>query len=513
MEREDTQAAATAPKGSGLAGWMWALVWVAVGIGLRKVAASLGADHVPEWEAGPLLDAWGPEGFDPAATTRPVGVGRVHALLGSEGSPDIAAAREASLAVQVAALACAALCAAALSGLLDLGGRSLGRGVGWMAALWALHPAFIARGSNVGGESALGAGVCLAVAAFALWKRAGAWAWPLVPLGLWAALWLGGAVAAVGLGAGVLVFLMPIPKARSAVPVVAAVALAVAGVWFLEPPHRPALDTGMAHGLAELVDVTLPPLTEGAGAPLGRAGARYGQAFEAVAGEGPAAAFGGLVDRTLLDAFAPHRLSAGALFGLPAWLLGLLELFARGGLLLFAVAAWTRLRIDTESAWPRGGAVVGLVALALAALVQGVGPHLLASVDLVLLAVAGAGATASRPGGRGTRYLAFTLGGLLFATLAIASLVSEPPSRRWSTDLSRAGTPGADLVRALDALQPGAEAAELLPLVDALLDRRRPDLYHPRLALDLAERAAAASPTAAGVDEALRRARAAVGEP
>ncbi len=480
---------------------MWALVWLAIGVGLRQAAiASVGPD-IREWEAGALLDAWAPQGLDADASFRPVGPGWLMAWWLSDVSEtpgyDVAAARQASLWLQLLALGCAGLLVASLGGLLDMGSRSLGRGLCWMTAAWAVHPTLIASGVGISSEAVSGAACCLVLTALVLWRRVGWIAWSLLPVAFWLSAWAGGVVAASAVLAGLIVFVLPVPRLRTSFPLLSAVLLAGAGsVWLhqSESALMPALDTGPAHGVAQLAGRSLVQEPSDPVMPHALARHRYGQTLDVIAEEGPAAAIGGLVDRVLLDDLAPHRHAPSGVLGLPWVVQGVLELFIRGGLLLFAVAAWTRLKLDTESAWPRAGAVAGIVVLAGGCVAFGVGPHLFAPVDFVLLAVAGAGATGSRADGRSTRYLAFTLGGLLFCTLAVASLVSDPRQPRWSTSLMRTGTPGVEHVERLRALTPASTAGDLADAAMGLLAPSRPDLYHPRLALALAQSAVERSP-------------------
>lgn len=499
--------AARRPDGVALA-WIGTFAWLGLGLAVRIWWAARDTLPVSEWSARGFVQAWHQTTLGDWNRFTPPLAGwllpRIHA---ARGLPEILDVRLASLGLSLAALAAACLLAALLARSTRLPRRSLGRGLCWLTAVWALHPSLVATAVEPSNDGLLGGALCLALCGPALTLAGhGALGWVLLALGSLLALLAGGVAVAVALAVGLLVFLLPIPRLGQLLRVTSALLAAGVLAWTLQglgaEGRLATPDAGPAASLSALMQSVQPRQDELAVHPDVRVAEAYadvGAALEhADVGHLLAAAF----ERVLLEQLAPIRFrDTDAL----AWPLGLLDLFLRGGALLFAVAVLGRLKPRQDSAWPRAGVAVALVLLALLRAVAGVGPWAWAPLDLVLLGVAAAGATASRADRSGTRRLAFAAGGLVACSLAVAPALSDTAPSTWTRDLGHPSPWGADLVRRLASGGP-TDTAGHVGVAELLMLHQMPSLRMPEAALDHARRALELSPTDDAATGALLRA-------
>ena len=139
--------------------------------------------------------------------------------------------------------------------------RSMARAAVGVSLLWAVHPALIASGVGFGPEATAAFGASLLLACLALWHvsrvagRGLLWtglAWAAVTAAL-AATWLfGGIVLAAAVLLGLLIYLLPVPPWRAALPVL--LALAGWGIGKLLRPH-PVKGTASWRGLLLLAAI------------------------------------------------------------------------------------------------------------------------------------------------------------------------------------------------------------------------------------------------------------------
>jgi hypothetical protein len=307
--------------------------------------------------------------------------------------------------------------------------------------------------------------------------------WGLAVAGLTLGLILGGLLLALAFGVGLLIYLLPVPRLSVLAPVLVALVVA-GGVAALvqrgpdaERPWRP--DTEPLHALSALLEVAPPFPADISIDPDVRTDQVWADSVDEWKHTSVAVFGSRLLDQLLIGRLGPSRFEDGPW---PAWPTTLLDLFLRGGLMFFAVAVLGLLRPSAESAWPRAGVAVAVVAWGLLLVATGLGPHALAAVDLVLLGVAAAGAASSRPGGGRTRRLAFSVGGLMACTLAIAPATSGRPPLPWIAGLDHHGEPGRELVELLTGGGPST-VTDHVDVAQRLMRWDTPSLRQPEAAL------------------------------
>jgi hypothetical protein len=140
---------------------------------------------------------------------------------------------------------------------------------------------------------------------------------------------------------------------------------------------------------------------------------------------------------------------------------GLLDVFLRGGLILFASATLALSRRSGASAAPRAAAVVSLGAVGAFVVLAGVGPFALASFDWVLLALGAGGLAGADPARPGPRWIAFTIGGLMMVALGLWALASGHSPSPWTRQLTHMQSQGRSLVSVLTDGGPSSHAGHL----------------------------------------------------
>ena len=510
MSAADTRPPEPAPaRPAGVAAaWLGVPVWIAIGLAVRVWWASRESLAVGEWSARGFVQAWHPTTLaDWNRFTPPLAGWLLSRIHEARQLVEVLDVRLAALGLSLAALLMACLLAALLARSTRLPQRSLGRGLCWIAAVWALHPSLVATSVEPTNDGLLGGALCLALCGPALALAGhGMAGWVFLAAGSLAALLAGGVAVALALLVGLIVFLVPIPRLGQWLGVASALLVALALSWQLQglgaEGRLATPDAAPAASLSALMQVEVPGGRE---LPV-HPDVRVREAYSDVAAAYGRADIGHLLaaafERVLLEQLAPLRFDD---LGAWAWPVGLLDLFLRGGALLFAVAVLGRLKPRQDSAWPRAGLAVALVLLALSRAVAGLGPWAWAPVDLVLLGVAGAGATGSRPDRQGTRWLAFAAGGLVACSLAIAPALSDRAPSPWTRDLGHPASPGADLVRLLAGGGP-TDAAGHVAVAELCMHPQLPSLRMPEVAWQHASRALELSPADDAATGALLRA-------
>ncbi len=497
--------------------WLGVLVFGAVGIGLRVGWALRLGEDVRAWEADGFVRALAAQGLGAWNRVFPALTGMLFREAGAAGGwTTVVELRLVSVAVSVAALVACLDLAVVVSRDTGLGLRSVGRSLRWVVLVWALHPTLIDAATRPTEELLLGGVGCIVLASIVRWGAGGgALRWVLLAASFGLALVAGGLLLALPLAVGVLVFLIPVPRMGSALPLLAAVAVAAGAWWYvgargdgngLPPgPFRPP--SAPAYGAADLVGAPPPHPTRIPLDPDRREDSMFGLVAEAWGQRTVPWMVGRMLDRVMLDQLAGAQFEAVPLPSpLSRTVLTLLDLFVRGGVILFAVAVSALLRPKTESAWPRGGVVAGLIVMALVSVAGAVRPGALAPFDLVVLGVAGGGMAGTGAGRRaGVRRFAFAVGGLLLCSLTLAPRLTGRPPRVWDGPPRQPNAQGADLVRLLAGDGP-QDVVGQVQAANRLMEIESPFTRIPEAALEHALVATELAPTEDAVSELLVRA-------
>lgn len=520
--------AAPADPGAGLQAVL-CLLAILVGLALRLGHGATLDGWVGEWETDGFVMAYEGRPWDADNRVRAPGHGLLLGRL-AESLPDGAqvSVRWLSVGLSLLALLAAFQLVASASRATGMGRRSVARGCAFVATLWAVHPTLIRAAVSPTPESLTGGALCLLVAGLCrLRVRPGLVGWLGLTVGAALSVLVGGSVVALALVIGLLVYLLPVPRVLPALGALSAVVLALAAGWFVQrgpDPGRPVVpDTAPVHALLALTDTPPPHPND---APIDadvRAVQTLERAGQALGHADPLALALELARRAGPDLLGPRRLvpllrpGGLALFSGAegVWVpnvLGLWDVFLRGGLLLFALAVVGMARRKQEhSSWPRAGLMVGLVSLVLLSVAGAVGPLAMAPVDLLLLGAAGGGMAAADPRRPWTRRLAFAVGGVLLCTFLITAGVEDQPLTSWTRQLTHHQDEGALLVDILDDGGPDSalarrRAATLLTWPGA------PFLRRPTAALVHALEATKLDPEDGEAVELLIRAQAEVGD-
>ncbi len=450
--------------------WLLAALALAVGLGLRMaLAVSLG-DDVAEWEADlwiPVLDGWI---WGPVHRVRAPGAGWVFAEVAAfVGRDSLLLLRAACVALATGAFVVALGSALVIARHTRAGLRQPGLAAAWACGVWAASPNLVLASVHPAPETVVGAAGCLALGALA--ARTGRWrapAWLALVVGLSALAVAGGVVAASAIALGVLVYLLPVPRASAALPLLLAALLAAGAWWWAargpDASRRWQIESAPVHSLADLLD-----------APLGAArhdaldaDERTARLLDLVGSSFREAStlelLRALSRRVVVDLLGPDRFRDAPLPGLP---LALLDDFLRGGMLLFAAATLALLARGAPSSWPRGGLVAALLALGLLSAATATGPGALAGFDLIVLCAASAGVAGSgRDGGRARR-LGFAVGGLMLASLGASAWWSGQTSSDFLRHRDQESGQGRQLVQALLQDSPAAHLRAASLMLDA----------------------------------------------
>ncbi len=478
----------------------WWLLALVLGLGLRAGHAEAMASTALEWEADGFVAALEGRGWDAINRVRAPGIGLTMNRLGeSLGLTTILEVRMLCVALSLLALLAALDLALAGSRITGMTRRSVGRTLAWGTTVWALHPTLIRSAVSPTPELLLGGALCLALAGWARCHR-GAWilGLPLLALGSASAVVLGGSVVALALVAGLIVYLLPVPRLASALGALLAVGAALAlGALAQRGPEtlgREWLpDTAPAHSLLALADGRV--LTPGEvqfHAEVRELDTMH-RAYDAVASAPPLTLAFSLARRLGQDLLGPRRLAPllQGIVDIPeddSWLqarraMGLFDVLLRGGLLLFAFAVLGLAKVkEVRSSWPRAGIVVAALILVLVGAATAVGPLTLASLDLVLLGAAAAGVAGADPSRPWTRRLAFAVGGTLLCTLLITGGVDDRPLDPWMQAMGHSQREGQLLALLLENGGPSSLEEELRAC-HFLGRAQAPFLRRPRLAL------------------------------
>jgi hypothetical protein len=457
-----------------------------VGIGLRVGVAWTSADHAAEWEADGFVRAWEELPFGGLNQMRPPLSGWVfHQISELAALESILAVRLAGVGLSVISLVCAMMLTLALSGLTKAVRRSRGFALAWLTVVWAVLPTLFFSAPRPTGETLLGGVICLLCAALVVWgRRGGLLCWASLAAMTCVALLAGGVLLAAALGVGLLVYLVPVPRIGVALPVLLAFALGGIGAAWVAG-HRPGaerhfvpIDAAPAFAMAEL---TSTPIVLDARQPVDaalRTRAAYASAWTGARSAGPLGVASAASRRLVLDQLSPRRFDS---LGSPMLPVGLLDVFLRGGLLLFAVATLSLTRRGSESSWPRGGVVVALLLLIFVGIMTASSPFAWAPVDLVLLAVAAAGVAGADPDRPAIRWLAFSIGGVMLGALGLGAGLASLSLSPWSTQLTHRAQQGRQLVERLEHGGP-VDADGHLTAAYLLMDHAAPFLRFPEAA-------------------------------
>ena len=448
-----------------------------------------------EWEADAFVWAWsGPQTRLLASGCRPSGLQLVWELCGRlVGGPSVAGLRWAAIGLSLLSLVCA----------WDLmrtvrRWRKADAGTAGSASLslllgWAALPALIWAGPRLVPELVSGGAMCLVAAAVLRFRLRPGWAtWLWLSLSGALALAVGGAVVWVALTAGLLTYLVQLPRAPVALPLLLAWMLAIAAAVGLarvrddSRPWRP--DSGPAYALADLVDAPLLLNDHESLLAEVRADAVWRACGHALT-ERPATATAAALGRR-----GQALVSTSRFDGVPgpiAGLLGGLDAVATGVVLVLAAMTLAR---PADGGGSRGARVAALVAAAtwlIATIAGAAGPLALSGVLLVGLAVAVGGWSGSpAPAPRAAAGLA----GVLLLALAWPRPADDVPGgAAWLQQLTHVQGQGRQVVAQLVAGE-SRSAAESVQLSQLLMDSGAPFLRRPHRALESAREAARLDP-------------------
>jgi hypothetical protein len=471
-------------------------MWLLVGLVLRVAQAWSGTGGVAEWEADGFALGWEGRPWASWNRVRPPAFPRaVHAGVDALGLTSVRGVRLLWVSVSLLSLLAAWDLVRALAHWSRAPLRRDALALCWLTACWALLPTLVVSATTPTPEVLVGGALCLLVSAALRFRaRPGPvrWTWLVVTGAL--ALGLGGVVVAFALAVSLAVYMAPIPRLGTCVPLLLAAALAGTVAWVAQrgpDPSRPWLpDAAPAYVLATLVDAPLQLDDREPVDPDRRAARIWSLAADELAARRGLDLAGALTNRLLVDHLSPRRFEA--VTGLPVLPIGLADVFLRGGLVLFASVTLALSRRSQASAAPRAAAVAGLVALGGALVAAGVGPFALAGFDLVVLAIGVAGLAGADPDRPAPRWIAFTVGGLMLSALGLWALASGRAPSPWTRQLTHRQSQGSRLVGTLADGGP-ASAADHLLAASLMMDpaapfQRLPEAAHRHVlaALELA---------------------------
>ncbi len=499
------------PSGSQSLFWVFGLCGVLVGIGLRLCLAQSTGNAVEEWEADHFLRAW----EAPHVTInkdRPFLSYQVpHAVQQWTGVQGVEGLRQVGVWISCCALIGVALLAWCLSRWTGLDPGAKGRAACWIAWLWALHPTLLVSSVTPNGSHLLGFFLCITLSGGLLLQGQRTLpGWGLLTLGVLGSFLSGGVVVVAAMTVGLVIYLVPVPPFRAFLGTASAFAVAGA-LWFSnqgpvdsERPWVP--DIAGVHSVLALVEAP----TRGEVYTLSDRDDRTAwflkEARDVVSETPPLSFIRSWARRLVIDLHGPVRFDA-LTPPLLADVTGWIDVLLRGGLMLFGVAVLSVVRLRSTSAWPRGGAIAGALVLLALTVVTATTPFALASLDVVLLGVAGAGILGSSSAKRGGLRLAFALGGGVVLLFHLVIWQLGPAPSPWMTEHYRGGTEGDYLVSTIERLAGGVESGDdHLTVANGLLNPYTPLLRLPGVALKHAEKALYALPTEESATEVYVRA-------
>jgi hypothetical protein len=423
-----------------------------VGLGLRT-ALAFSRTTVAEWEADGFVLGWEGRPWDSWNRMRPPLLPwALHGGVDSFGLESVLQVRLLCVAVSLLCLLAAWDLVLALALWSRAPARQAGLALCWLTACWALFPTLIVTASTPTPEALVGGALCLFAAAvlrFRAHPGAVRWAWLVLTAAL--ALGLGGVLVAVALALALLAYLSPVPRLRLSLPVLLAAGLAGGAIWFLQrgPDESRAWlpDSGPAYALAALADLPLGLDDTEPVDPDRRARRVWSRVADELDSRRGLDLAGAVTHRLLVDRLSPRRFEAVS--ALPVLPIGLLDVFLRGGLVLFASATLALCRRSQASAAPRAAAVVGLLTLGIALVAAGIGPVSLATFDWLVLGLGVAGLLGADPRRPAPRRVAFAIGGLMLAALGLWAMASGRAPSTWTRQLSHMQSQGRTLVETL----------------------------------------------------------------
>jgi hypothetical protein len=454
----------TAPPAAGLGTFLVLVLAIGVGLLLRVGFARAGLPEVADWEADGFISVWEGRPWGALNRVRPVGSALVLSDLGRVlPVASVEAVRMLSIGLSLLGLLAAMACAASLGAVTGLSRRSSLRAASWIACLWAVEPTLIRSSVSPTPELMTGVTACLLVASLGLVRRSpGLLSWLGACACASAFVLSGGLMSAVALAVGVVVYLMPVPRFRRALVILAGLAVALGTGWFVqrgpdaERSWQP--DVAWAYSAASLLESER---VHPNNVPTD-ADRRSEQLLDAVrtsfSVQPPLTVARLWLGRLAFDLLGPRRLEPLAVAaGLPKhveerpdsvnvlYILGLFELFLVGGLLLFAMTVVGLVGPgEAPACWPRAAVVVSVVVWMLLLAFGAVGTGALSPFLLLLLGVAGAGVAGTDPRRAWTRRLAFAVGGVLLSTFMFSSGWRDEPTHPWLEGIgSTAGEGGA----------------------------------------------------------------------
>jgi len=465
-----------APPAAGVGTFMLLLLALVVGIALRVGFAHQLGPEVADWEADGFVTAWEGRPWGSLNRVRPVGSALVLTQLGRVlPVATVESVRLMSIGLSVLGLLAAMMCAASLGSITGLTRRSSLRAASWIACLWAVEPTLIRSAVSPAPELVMGTTACLLVAALAQLRRTpNVFTWLLACVGGAGFVLAGGLLSAVALSVGVVVYLIPVPRLKRALVILAGLAVVLGTGWFAqrgpdaERAWRP--DVAWAYSAGSLMGAPKPHPNNISTDGDRRASDLLDAVQQGVAVQQPLTVARTWLGRLAFDLLGPRRLEPLALAaGLPedelqrpesvnvTFVLGLFELFLMGGLLLFSMTVVGLVGPGSAPAcWPRAGVIVAVVAWLLLLTLGAVGPGALAPFVLLMLGVAGAGVAGTDPRRAWTRRLAFAVGGVLLSTFLFTSGWRDEPTEPWLEGLGMTAGEGSLVV---DLLADGGPAA------------------------------------------------------
>ncbi|MHC4845921.1 MAG: hypothetical protein ACYTCU_07145 [Planctomycetota bacterium] len=430
-----------------------ALLWLVLGLGLRAVLAWARTGGVAEWEADGFVLGWEGRAWDSWNRMRPpLHPWILHGGVEAFGLQSILQVRLLCVTVSLLGLLAAWDLVLALAHWSRAPARRVGLALCWLTGCWALFPTLIVSAVSPTPEVFIGGSLCLFLSAVLRFRaRPGPvrWAWMLATCAL--ALGVGGLLVAVAVALALVVYLVPVPRLGVSLPLLLAAALAAASIWFVQrgpDASRPWLpDASPAYALASLSGVPLELDDTEPVDPDRRVRDVWSQVSSELASQRGLDMASAVTNRLLVDHLSPRRFEG--ISALPVLPLGLLDVFLRGGLILFASATLALSRRSQDSAAPRAAAVVGLVTLGWAVVVAGVGPFGMATFDWLILAVGAGGLAGADPARPAPRWIAFTIGGLMMSALGLWAMGSGRTPSTWTRELTHMRSQGSVLVDAL----------------------------------------------------------------
>ena len=471
---------------------------VGAGVALRY-AAGLQSPEAAEWEADAFLWAWGGTGTRSlVGGCRPPGLAVVWESCGwLTRVPSPVAMRTAAIGISLLLLACAWELARTWLRWRGAAPEARARAGLWLALGWAAWPALVWSGPRLVAEPVAGGAVCLLAGALLRYRMSArwtTWVWLCLTGTLCAA--IGGTVVWVALTTGLFAWLLTLPRAPLALPLLGAwivsmaAAVGIARAHEDSRPWRP--DVGPAYALADLAGVTLVLDDRESLLPDVRGDAVWSASRRGLA-EQPARATVAALGRRAQALIAPSRWTEVA-----APVLGGLDALLAGSVLALAAAALGRRARDASSRAARVATGLAVLAGLVATAAGATGPFALTGLLLVALAVAVADAAA----GQAVRWPVAAAGGALGLACAFVP-ASERPGAPWLEQLTQAQGQGRLLV-ALLAAGESASGPEHLQLAQLLMDPGAPFLRRPHLALEHAREGVRRLPTDEAVMVLLR---------